>query len=132
MLLAASDALAKLVSAPIRWERFVWTVTPHAQLDAHPERTADTRWADGDADSVALQAHWRTERQTFIPVPSAGLAVFTILVDSQPLQAAVDRPAKARRLHDALASMSPAVLRYRHLAGVRDPLLQWLARRAAA
>jgi hypothetical protein len=28
--------------------------------------------------------------------------------------------------------MSPAVLRYRSLAPVRDPLLDWLARRAAA
>ncbi len=130
MLLAASDALAKLVSAPIRWERFVWTVTPHAQLDAHPERTADTRWAAGDADSVAQQAHWRTERQTFIPVAGAAQALFTIRVDCQPLAQAIDSEHKAARLHDALASMSPAVLHYRGLSLVRNALLQWLARRA--
>ena len=58
--------------------------------------------------------------------------MFTILVDTQPLAQAIDSADKAQRLHDALASMSPAVLRYRDLATVRDPLLDWLARRAAA
>jgi hypothetical protein len=81
---------------------------------------------------VAAQAFWRTERQTFIPVPQAGLAVFTILVDCQPLAQAIDQRDKAQRLHDAIASMSPAVLQYRSLSAVREPLLDWLARRAAA
>ncbi len=130
MLLAAADALAKLVSAPTRWERFVWTVTPHDRLDAHPARSTGTGWAPGDADSVAQQAHWRTERQTFIPVAGAQQALFTIRVDSQPLGQAMDSAQKARRLHDALASMSPAVLHYRGLSLVRDALLQWLTRRA--
>jgi hypothetical protein len=33
----------------------------------------------------------------------------------------------ARRLHDALASMSDAVLAYKNLAPARDRLLAWLA-----
>lgn len=131
MLLAAADALARLVSAPTRWERFVWTVTPRPTLNAHPGLPAAAAWQARDADGVAAQAFWRTERQTFIPVPQAGIAVFTILVDCQPLVQAIDQHDKARRLHDAIASMSPAVLRYRSLSAVRDPLLDWLARRAA-
>ncbi len=130
VLLAAAETLARLVSAPTRWERFVWTLTPHPRLDAHPSRWPARHWTAGDADAVAAQARWRTERQTFIPVDGAGQAVFTILVDNQPLCEALDSPAKARRVHDALASMSPAVLRYRGLGEVRGPLLEWLARRA--
>jgi hypothetical protein len=130
VLLAAADALARLVSAPTRWERFVWTITPNPSLDAHPAREPARHWLAGDADTVAAQACWRTERQTFIPVEGIGQAVFTILVDVQALAAAIDNAAKASRLHEALATMSPAVLQYRGLVAVRDPLLHWLARRA--
>ena len=132
VLLAAGDALARLVSQPTRWERFVWTITANPRLNAHPAGAAAPRWVAGDADRVAAQAWWRTERQTFIPVDGAAQAVFTILVDTQPLAQAIDSPAKALRLHEALASMSPAVLRYRNLNLVRDELLAWLARRAGA
>jgi dimethylamine monooxygenase subunit A len=132
MLLAASDALARLVGAPTRWERFVWTVTPRPTLNAHPALPPAAHWQATDTDGVAAQAWWRTERQTFIPAPDAGLAMFTILVDTQPLAQAIDRADKAQRLHDAIASMSPAVLQYRSLGPVRDALLDWLARRAAA
>jgi hypothetical protein len=131
VLLAASNALARLVSAPARWERFVWTVTPRPTLNAHPALEPAAHWQSGNADDLAGQAFWRTERQTFIPVPQAGLAVFTILVDCQPLAQAIDHRDKAQRLHDAIASMSPAVLQYRSLSAVRDPLLDWLARRAS-
>jgi len=34
-------------------------------------------------------------------------------------------------VHDALASMSPAVLEYRGFAAVQDRLLRWLAGRSA-
>jgi len=132
VLLAAGDALARLVSAPTRWERFVWTVTPRPKLNAHPALQPAAPWRAADADGVAAQAWWRTERQTFIPVPQSALAVFTILVDCQPLAQAIDSDVKAQRLHDAIASMSPAVLQYRSLSAVHRPLLDWLARRAAA
>jgi len=132
VLLTAGDALARLVSAATRWERFVWTVTPRPTLNAHPALQPAAAWRDADADGVAAQAWWRTERQTFIPVPQAALAVFTILVDNQPLAQAIDSGDKAQRLHDAIASMSPAVLRYRNLDAVHRPLLDWLARRTAA
>jgi hypothetical protein len=130
MLLAAADALARLVAAPTRWERFVWTLTPNPNLDAHPARRAGWCWSTGSADDVAAQAWWRTERQTFIPLEGQAQAVFTILVDTQPLAAAIDSAARARRLHDALSTMSAAVLRYRGLTEARAPLLQWLTRRA--
>jgi hypothetical protein len=129
LLLEAGETLIRLVGAPQRWERFVWTITPRPTLNAHPALPPQD-WHAADGDGIAARAWWRTERQTFIPVPEVGLAVFTILVDCQPLAQAIDSGAKAQRLHDALASMSPAVLQYRHLADARAALLQWLARRA--
>ena len=84
-----------------------------------------------DVDALAAQASFRTEHQTFIPLPDARQAVFTILVESRPLAGAIDSPERARQLHDALASMSDAVLAYRRLTDARDRLLAWLATQAA-
>lgn len=131
LLLSAGDALARLVGGPARWERFVWTVTPRPTLNAHPALQPALLWQPADADGTAAQAWWRTERQTFIPAADASLAVFTILVDTQPLAQAIDSAARAQRLHQAIATMSPAVLQYRGLSAVRGALLDWLARRAA-
>ena len=126
-----------------RWERFVWTLSAHPRLHAHPQRVDVARWPTGlDDGALAAQTWWRTERQTFIPVPldahaapgsAAGAqAVFTILVNVTPLSRAFSDPAQAGRVHDALASMSDAVLDYRGLTAVRAPLLRWLARQAQA
>jgi dimethylamine monooxygenase subunit A len=125
----AADALVRLAAGPERWERFVWNVTGHPRLHAHPRHVDPQRWPDDIAATLPAGAWWRSERQTFVPLPDLRQAVFTIAVDVQPLTQAIDSPDRARRLHDALASMSLAVLEYRALAGVREPLLAWLRRR---
>lgn len=123
LLLKASDALTRMVTAPGAWERFVWNVTSHPRLHAHPARFDERRWAITPVES----AWFRTERQTFIPLPEARQAVFTIAVDVQPLRDVAALPGRAAKLHEAIATMSPAVLAYRGLAGVRDALLARLA-----
>ena len=131
---AAAPLLALVTGAGAeRWERFVWTISPHPRLHAHPQRVDPARWPVGlDDDGLAAQAWWRTERQTFLPVAPRAQAVFTIKVDVSPLATALQRPAHAARVHAALATMSPAVLAYRGLDKVQAALLRWLARRAAA
>ncbi len=132
-LLAASEALARLVTGPDRWERFVWTISANPRLHQHPRRSPRNTWpAAATPDSLAAQAFFRTEHQTFIPLPERRQAVFTIHVESRPLPEAVVDAEHARRLHDALASMSPAVLGYRGLTDAQARLLGWLARRARA
>jgi len=128
LLLRAAESITRLVSGPDRWERFVWTVTDQPRLHTHPDRCDPARWAQTPAD----RAWWRTERQTFIPLPALKQAVFTIQVQVQPLADALPTPRHAQRVHDAIASMSPGVLAYRSLAAVREPLLAWLAQRAEA
>lgn len=133
LVVQAGPALLRLVSGADRWERFVWTISASPRLDAHPQRQSPgERWpARLDAPALAACAFWRSERQTFIPLPGRSQAVFTIRVRVEPLAAAVDSPARAAHLHDALASMSEAVLAYRGLAPARDRLLDWLGQRAA-
>lgn len=129
LLLKAADSLMRLVAGPERWERFVWNVTSHPRLNAHPLHVDPDRWPAG---FDAATAWWRSERQTFIPLPALQQAVFTIQVDVQPLASAVNTPARAALLVEALSSMSPAVRAYRSLQSVHTPLLAWLAARAAA
>lgn len=136
MLLGAAEGLMRVVTSGERWERFVWTITGHPRLHAHPARVDPQRYPTGlSPDALADQAWFRTERQSFLPLAVPGdarQAIFTIRIGLQPLRAAMADPSHAQRVHDALASMSPAVLAYRGLTAVREPLLQWLAQRAAA
>jgi hypothetical protein len=128
MLLRAAESITRLVSGPDRWERFVWTVTDQPRLHTHPARTDPTvgrthRWiAPGGAPSGRPSSR----------CPKHAQAVFTIQVQVQPLADALPTPAPRAALHGAIASMSPAVLAYRSLAGVREPLLAWLADRCTA
>ena len=128
LLITAADHLAQLVTGAQRWERFVWTVTAEARLMQHPRFVPPTPWpAALDADALAARASFRTERQTFIPLPDLRQAVFTIGVESRPLIEAIDTPERASRVYDALASMGDAVLAYRGLTEARERLLAWLA-----
>lgn len=125
LIVGASAALTRMVTGPERWERFVWTVTPHPRLHAHPQHVDEARWQT----VPVAQGWWRSEHQTFIPLPPLRQAVFTIHVEVQALAAAVDTPERAARVHDAVATMSAEVLAYRGLTPVRDALLRWLAAR---
>ncbi|MEO8155095.1 MAG: heme-dependent oxidative N-demethylase subunit alpha family protein [Rhizobacter sp.] len=133
LLVTASDHLARLVTGHDRWERFVWTITRHPRLHAHPARVDPAPWpSDATAEQLAKLAFFRTERQTFIPLPDRRQAMFTIHVNLQPLTEALQIAEHALQLHDALATMSDAVLAYRGLTDARDRLLAWLASQASA
>lgn len=133
LLLTASDHLARLVTGDERWERFVWTITRHPRLHAHPAHVDPAPWPEeATPDELAARAYFRTERQTFIPLPRQRLAVFTIHVELTPLAHALSDAAQVRQVRDALASMSDAVLDYRGLTDARERLLAWLDARASA
>jgi hypothetical protein len=133
LLLQAAQALVATVTGPQRWERFVWNVTPHPRLHAHPARVPAERWALGRAQpSFDPAAAWfRSEHQTFVPLGD-GQALFTIGVQVQPLHEALAVPGRAARLAEAVAGMSPAVLAYRGLDAVHAPLLAWLQAQASS
>ncbi|MDZ7589614.1 MAG: DUF3445 domain-containing protein [Rubrivivax sp.] len=124
-LRGAGDSLMQRISGSERWERFAWNVTDQPRLHAHPARVDARRWQH----TAVADAWWRTERQTFIPVPGLTQAVVTIHVEVQRLAEAIETPERAAALHAAVASMSDAVLACRGLSTVREPLLDWLAAR---
>lgn len=126
-LQAAQGPLVRLVTSGEHWERHVWTITPSPRFDQHPRRWPRTPWpGTTDATAFAQACHWRTERQTFIPVPGTSQAVFAIRVEVAPLPQVVTRGGQAQALHACLASMSDAVLAYKGLAPAQAPLLRWL------
>jgi hypothetical protein len=133
LLLAAGPQLVQLATSGERWERHVWTLTPSSRHDQHPRRHGREPWPAGVDPEAFAQATWlRAEHQTFLPVGGGTRqAVFTIRVMLARLQDAIGTPVDSRRLHDALASMTPAVLAYKGLAAAREPLLRWLSSRMA-
>jgi len=133
LITAAAGHLVKLATSGECWERFVWTISPSNRYDQHPRRHVRTPWpATGNLDDFAAACWLRSERQTFFPVgQGTKQAVFTIRVMLEPLTDAAQPPGAARRLHDSMSSMSPAILHYKGLAGAVDRLLPWLAARSA-
>ena len=132
LLVGAARQLAQLVTAGGEWERSVWTLTPSGRYDQHPRRHPRAPWPREEGDAFAAQLFLRAERQTFFPIADgSGQAVFTIHVTLQPLTEAVATPAHAARLHEALATMSDAVLAYKGLAPARGRLLAWLEAQGA-
>ncbi|MES2980412.1 MAG: heme-dependent oxidative N-demethylase subunit alpha family protein [Pseudomonadota bacterium] len=139
-LQAASHQLIRLVTSGESWQRSVCTVSPSGRFDQHPYRNSREPWpahpADADPADFVARLFLRVERQSFIPILTpdgspAGQAVFTIRVMLERLTDAVTTPAKASRLHDWLASMSPPVLDYKNLTACREPVLAWLGRFAS-
>jgi hypothetical protein len=130
LLIGASDSLVRLATGGEHWERFVWTITDQPRLHAHPARVPAERWLD----TPVAGAWMRTEHQTLFPVVDSPTpqAIFTIHVDVQPLARALAQPQRAAAVHTAVSTMSPDVLAYRGLDAVREPLLAWLADKAAA
>jgi hypothetical protein len=131
-LLAAAAPLMHKVTDGGHWERFVWTLTPSPLYDQHPRRQPRRPWpGTGDLDAFAAGCFLRTERQTFFSVPGhSHQAVFTIGVTLQPLREALVTAAHAQRLHDALRSMSQAVLAYKNLAPAQERICRWLMQHA--
>jgi dimethylamine monooxygenase subunit A len=125
LLLKASESLMRLVTGADTWERFVWTITDQPRLRAHPANVSAERWL-----GTTVENSWfRSEHQTFIPVPGVAQAVFTIHIEVQALAQLVEMPGRAAALHAAVSSMSDAVLAYRGLQTVRQALLDFLASR---
>lgn len=130
---AAWPQLQRLMVNGSQWQRHVWTITPSCFFDQHPVRRPAGQWpSTADPSAFAACCFLRTERQTLFPVRDAHgatkrEAVFTIRIQMTPLAEAVQSPQEARRLADALSTMSSAVLAYKRLTTARAPLLQWLS-----
>lgn len=114
---ALSQAL--LTKGPLR--QHVWGLDPDGRLDRDPS-APDAPSEPPPADP----ARWwlRVERQTSVPLPGLGRALFTIRPHLVPLPALA--PEQRAVLADAVASMSEQARRYKGVADVADDLVTWL------
>lgn len=117
---AAAGALAEALVARGPFVRHVWSLAPDDALGRHPRR------GPAPAPVPPERLVLRVERQTTLPVPSAGAGVFLIRVFTTPLVAAVADPERRARLASAVASMDAELLAYKGLVGARTALLGWL------
>ena len=116
---AAALSEALLIKGPLR--QHVWGLDPDGRLDRDPS-APDAPSGPAPADP----AEWwlRVERQTSVPLPQLGRALFTIRPHLVPLRALP--PAQRGVLADAVASMGPDARRYKGVEGIADDLVAWL------
>jgi dimethylamine monooxygenase subunit A len=130
MLLAAGSSIMTMAFMKQPMLRHVWLVVPSASLPQHPEQN-DYSWSEtlDDTSPLLPRLFFRVERQTTWPLPHLNRAVFFIRVMMSPIvDVLAQSPARARELHDALASMTPAVVEYRGMTAAMPRLLDELSR----
>lgn len=114
---ALSEAM--LTKGPLR--QHVWGLDPDGRLDRDPSDPSATS-GPGPADPAAW---WlRVERQTSVPLPRLGRALFTIRPFLVPLPALTRE--QRTTLAAALDSLSVEAAAYKGLAGRVEDLTAWL------
>ncbi len=76
-----------------------------------------------DPQQLVDRLYFRTERQTLVPFPHLHRSIFTIRIFQQPLREALNTQERRKDFAEAVASMTPEVLRYRGMTGFVDTLL---------
>jgi len=113
----AAPALSEALLTKGPYVQHVWGIDPCGRLDQDPDVTyppEPVRW------------HLRVERQTTLPLPQLGRALFVIQPYLTPIDALPDE--QRATLGAALASLSPAARAYKH---VPDELVDQLCEGSA-
>ena len=114
---ALSEAL--LTKGPLR--QHVWGLDPDGRLDRDPSAPDAP---SGPPPRDPAQWWLRVERQTSVPLPALGRALFTLRPHLVPLPALA--PERRAVLADAVASMSDEARRYKGIADIAEDLVLWL------
>jgi dimethylamine monooxygenase subunit A len=81
-------------------------------------------------DNAGERLYLRVERQTLTRMPQSDAVLFGIRVHNYPLAAAINRPADAARLAEAVRALPEATVHYKSLKAFGPALLAWLDARA--
>ncbi|MEM7735556.1 MAG: heme-dependent oxidative N-demethylase subunit alpha family protein [Deinococcota bacterium] len=119
--LAKSHANLNKVLFDKPFKRFVWSLVSDDVLCHNPSLHTQPELGEVGLEHL----FFRSERQTFIPLPQLNRYAFTIRVYSTPLLEVLDSE-RAERLEQALASMTPAHLAYKNLTHTRDEIIRQL------
>ena len=129
-LVASGPNVIKAMIGKGPYVRFGWGLTTNPDLNGHPATRPAPIALDGLSPAeVAALTFVRMERQTTLAMPDLDRALFTVRIYLDPL---VDRiaaePSLRPRLASLITSCSPEVLRYKGMADLAAPIVEWLSR----
>lgn len=124
------DRFMRLVKPGHIAARLNWSVLDDAALFQPGGKWREDYNAAVTAENAGDTLFLRVERQTLRRLPVSNAVLFGIRVHVYPLAVAIDTPAHAARLAEALRALPDATARYKSLPPVRDALLAWLDGRA--
>jgi len=117
--------------ATLKAGRLVWRLNWGIVDDAAPFQPAAPPAKVISAADAGERLWLRVERQTLHRLPASQAVVFTIRTHITRLDAAIRDRAAARELAAALRDMPEDSRRYKHIAPIAAPLLDWLDARGA-
>ncbi len=126
-LMNSAANVMKAMTTKGPYVRFGFSISTCPRLDIHPDivRPWDAAWLD-DLDTLASNLTLRVERQTTMPFPDLGRALFSVRIYTMPLdRVAAERPDLLPRIAAVVRSASPAVLQYKGMAHYSDALATW-------
>jgi heme-dependent oxidative N-demethylase alpha subunit-like protein len=110
--------------------RVNWSLVDTPELFRPPEHRARPKKID--AAQAGEQLWLRVERQTLRRLAGCRAVVFGIRTYLEPLAEVTEVPELAQALASRVREMPPAMAAYKGIGAIRDPLLAYLERRAAA
>jgi Haem-dependent oxidative N-demethylase, alpha subunit-like len=108
--------------------RVNWSLVDTPELYRPPEQRGRRRTLC--AERAGEQLWLRVERQTLRRLPDSGAVLFGIRTYVEALATVTDDPAVAHALAGRVREMPPAMAAYKGIAAIREPLLEYLDRRA--
>ena len=122
---AQSVMRALLTKGP--FVRYVWSLTADDGLNQNPDLPGRSATALTLSPQVlAEKLTFRVERQTTRALPALQRLFFTVRIYTQPLTETASSADRRSSLTRSLRSMDDALLEYKGLTALRDPLLTWL------
>lgn len=109
--------------------RYNWSLVLGGELDLSTKMfaVAQAHMPAVTAANCGEVCYFRTERQTLARLPQTGAVLFTVHTYRTPLGALARDPAWARRFLEVLDGLSPALLAYKGVASVAEPLHEYLS-----
>jgi len=103
-----------------------WSVLDDAALFQPTGKWRIDSTVEITADNAGTKLYLRVERQSFRRLPDSGAVLFGIRVHCYTLARAIDQPATAAALADAVRVLPVDILHYKSLLSYRSALLHWL------
>ena len=120
----AAPALVSAMLTKGPFVRYVWGLAPDGDRSRHPRRARPL------PPGLPLERAWlRVERQTTLPLPDLGFALFAIAVHVTRLPQVLQAPERCAAFAAAIASLDPATKRYKGVPWSSEAVAAWCSAR---